>query len=313
MDFNEDLVHPTRTRHGYPAFLCSIDLHVTIESEDILHNVNIPSKSVGAENPSLSLLCYWGDDGNYCRSRNGDGARTLFRDVFAGIDPDLDAQLSPYLREKHEKNGSNGTIPPSPWNSNIVSGPMGQGTVSDFFHFIDFVWILLFFRKIGRRRAFFDGSLLFPLFFTTQGFDAFRNQEISISAGAIREQLPDLDLQIILDNLLVEWKELGKEGPTGNEWEDRKVGKRKNLLVRRMELAKHFIQTNIEPEWMVLCLLPILPPELRPIIQIDWGKLMSSDMISMLNKLLLPQGPMTVLVVRDVVRTSKRSKWIGLE
>nr|YP_010591735.1 RNA polymerase beta'' subunit [Hoya pubicalyx]WAB52083.1 RNA polymerase beta'' subunit [Hoya pubicalyx] len=43
--FNEDLVHPTRTRHGHPAFLCSIDLYVTIESEDILHNVTIPPKS----------------------------------------------------------------------------------------------------------------------------------------------------------------------------------------------------------------------------------------------------------------------------
>nr|YP_010296237.1 RNA polymerase beta'' subunit [Angelonia angustifolia]UMB51297.1 RNA polymerase beta'' subunit [Angelonia angustifolia] len=43
--FNEDLVHPTRTRHGHPAFLCSIDLYVTIESEDIRHNVNIPPQS----------------------------------------------------------------------------------------------------------------------------------------------------------------------------------------------------------------------------------------------------------------------------
>nr|UDY68501.1 RNA polymerase beta'' subunit [Calycophyllum spruceanum] len=43
--FNEDLVHPTRTRHGHPAFLCSIDLYVTIKSENILHNVNIPPKS----------------------------------------------------------------------------------------------------------------------------------------------------------------------------------------------------------------------------------------------------------------------------
>nr|YP_010642107.1 RNA polymerase beta'' subunit [Saxifraga sanguinea]WBQ55259.1 RNA polymerase beta'' subunit [Saxifraga sanguinea] len=43
--FNEDLVHPTRTRHGHPAFLCSIDFYVTIESEDIIHNVNIPPKS----------------------------------------------------------------------------------------------------------------------------------------------------------------------------------------------------------------------------------------------------------------------------
>nr|YP_010690580.1 RNA polymerase beta'' subunit [Cartonema parviflorum]WBU14290.1 RNA polymerase beta'' subunit [Cartonema parviflorum] len=44
--FNEDLVHPTRTRHGHPAFLCSIDLYVIIESGDILHNVNIPPKSL---------------------------------------------------------------------------------------------------------------------------------------------------------------------------------------------------------------------------------------------------------------------------
>nr|QJQ35770.1 RNA polymerase beta' subunit [Pterocarya stenoptera]QJS33143.1 RNA polymerase beta' subunit [Pterocarya macroptera var. insignis] len=116
-----------------------------------------------------------------------------------------------------------------------------------------------------------------PLFFTTQGFDTFRNREISTGAGAIREQLADLDLRIIIDYSLVEWKELGDEGSADNEWEDRKVGRRKDFLVRRMELAKHFIRTNIEPEWMVLCLLPVLPPELRPIIQIDGGKLMSSD------------------------------------
>ncbi|RHN39284.1 putative DNA-directed RNA polymerase [Medicago truncatula] len=82
-----------------------------------------------------------------------------------------------------------------------------------------------------------------------------------------------------MDSSLVEWKELGEEGSADNEneWEDRKVGRRKNFLVRRMELVKHFIRTNIEPEWMVLSLLPVLPPELRPIIQIDGGKLMSSD------------------------------------
>ncbi|KAI3454846.1 hypothetical protein Pfo_011509, partial [Paulownia fortunei] len=43
--FNEDLVHPTRTCYGHPAFLCSINLYVTIEIEDIRHNVNIPPES----------------------------------------------------------------------------------------------------------------------------------------------------------------------------------------------------------------------------------------------------------------------------
>nr|YP_003587660.1 RNA polymerase beta'' subunit [Anomochloa marantoidea]ACT15398.1 RNA polymerase beta'' subunit [Anomochloa marantoidea] len=46
IQFNEDLVHPTRTRHGQPAFLCYIDLHINVQSQDILHNVNIPPKSL---------------------------------------------------------------------------------------------------------------------------------------------------------------------------------------------------------------------------------------------------------------------------
>nr|YP_009975341.1 RNA polymerase beta' subunit [Drypetes indica]QNK04682.1 RNA polymerase beta' subunit [Drypetes indica] len=62
------------------------------------------------------------------------------------------------------------------------------------------------------------------------------------------------------------------------KWGYQRMERRKNFLVRRMALAKHFIQANIKPEWMVLCLLPVLPPELRPIIQIDGGKLISSDL-----------------------------------
>ncbi|CAN1867487.1 DNA-directed RNA polymerase subunit beta'' [Linum perenne] len=45
IQFNEDLVHPTRTRHGHPSFLCDRDLDVTIQSQDIIHNVTIPQKS----------------------------------------------------------------------------------------------------------------------------------------------------------------------------------------------------------------------------------------------------------------------------
>nr|YP_009993047.1 RNA polymerase beta'' subunit [Dioscorea esculenta]QNO34319.1 RNA polymerase beta'' subunit [Dioscorea esculenta] len=44
--FNEDLVHRTRTRHGHPAFLCSIDLYVTLEGREIIHNLNIPPKGL---------------------------------------------------------------------------------------------------------------------------------------------------------------------------------------------------------------------------------------------------------------------------
>ncbi|KAH0849769.1 hypothetical protein HID58_096110, partial [Brassica napus] len=126
------------------------------------------------------------------------------------------------------------------------------------------------------------------------------NREISTGAGAIREQLADLDLRIIIENSLVEWKQLGEEGPTGNEWEDRKIVRRKDFLVRRMELAKHFIRTNIEPEWMILCLLPVLPPELRPIIQIEGGKLMSSDINELYRRVIYRNNTLT-----DLLTTSR--------
>nr|WMV01850.1 RNA polymerase beta' subunit [Terniopsis filiformis] len=139
-----------------------------------------------------------------------------------------------------------------------------------------------------------------PLFFTTYGFNTFRNREIATGAGAIREQLADLDLRIIIDFSSVEWKVLGEEGPAGNEWEDRKIGRRKDFLVRRIELAKHFIRTNIEPEWMVLSLLPVLPPELRPIIQLDGGKLMSSDINELYRRVIYRNNTLT-----DLLTTSR--------
>nr|UTM93285.1 RNA polymerase beta' subunit [Sporoxeia sp. 731]UTM93286.1 RNA polymerase beta' subunit [Sporoxeia sp. 731] len=138
-----------------------------------------------------------------------------------------------------------------------------------------------------------------PVFFTTQGFDIFRNREICTGAGAIREQLADIDLRSILAYSLVEWKELGEERTTGNEWEDRKIGRRRDFLVRRIELAKHFIRTNIEPEWMVLCLLPVLPPELRPIIQIDGGKLMSSDINELYRRVIYRNNTLTDLLTTN--------------
>nr|YP_009648795.1 RNA polymerase beta' subunit [Gastrochilus calceolaris]QCZ36270.1 RNA polymerase beta' subunit [Gastrochilus calceolaris]QHN57468.1 RNA polymerase beta' subunit [Gastrochilus calceolaris]QHN58503.1 RNA polymerase beta' subunit [Gastrochilus bellinus] len=136
-----------------------------------------------------------------------------------------------------------------------------------------------------------------PLFFTTQGFETFRNREISTGAGAIREQLADSDLRIITDNSLVEWKELGDEESAGNEWEEKKIRRRKDFLVRRIELAKHFLRTNVDPEWMVLCLLPVLPPELRPIIQIDGGKLMSSDINELYRRVIYRNNTLTDLLV----------------
>ncbi|KAJ8422288.1 LOW QUALITY PROTEIN: hypothetical protein Cgig2_028249 [Carnegiea gigantea] len=73
-----------------------------------------------------------------------------------------------------------------------------------------------------------------------------------------------------------------------------------------MELAMHFIRTNLEPELMVLCLLPILPPELRSIFQINGGKLISSDINELYRRVIVQNNILTGLLTsgflpKDVV------------
>nr|YP_010290966.1 RNA polymerase beta' subunit [Juncus alatus]ULQ66556.1 RNA polymerase beta' subunit [Juncus alatus] len=145
-----------------------------------------------------------------------------------------------------------------------------------------------------------------PPFFRPR-FETLQNREIATGADAIRELLADLDLRILIENSLVEWKVLRDEESTvdedekstGDEWENRKK-KRKNFLVRRMELAKRFLQTNVEPERMVLYFLPVLPPELRPIIRIDGGKLVSSDLNELYKRVIFRNKQLTTVLSQSI-------------
>nr|GEU87122.1 RNA polymerase beta subunit, plastidic [Tanacetum cinerariifolium] len=67
-----------------------------------------------------------------------------------------------------------------------------------------------------------------------------------------------------------------------------------------MELAKHFIQTNIEPKWMVLRLLPVLPPELRPIYHIDEDKLVTSDINEIYRRIIYRNNTLTDLLTTSI-------------
>nr|XP_048322606.1 DNA-directed RNA polymerase subunit beta'-like [Ziziphus jujuba var. spinosa] len=72
-----------------------------------------------------------------------------------------------------------------------------------------------------------------------------------------------------------------------------------------MELAKNFIRTNIEHKWMVLCLLPVLPPELRPIIQMDGGKLMGSDINELYRRVIYQND---TLIIRLTISRSTQGE-----
>nr|GFA27743.1 RNA polymerase beta chain, chloroplastic [Tanacetum cinerariifolium] len=65
-------------------------------------------------------------------------------------------------------------------------------------------------------------------------------------------------------------------------------------------MAKHFIRTNIEPKWMVLRLLPVLPPELRPIYHIDEDKLVTSDINEIYRRIIYRNNTLTDLLTTSV-------------
>ena len=87
---------------------------------------------------------------------------------------------------------------------------------------------------------------------------------VGMGAEAIRELLTELDVEKELENLQ---KEL--EGATGQK---------KLRLVKRLDVLDSFVKSGNKPEWMILNVLPVIPPELRPMIQLDGGRFATSDL-----------------------------------
>ncbi len=89
--------------------------------------------------------------------------------------------------------------------------------------------------------------------------------EAGIGAEAIRELLDKIDI----DKTMKDVEEVMKEEPQGAKYDK---------LVRRMKLL-HSLKTNgIRPEWMILTALPVIPPDLRPMVPLDGGRFAASDL-----------------------------------
>ena len=87
---------------------------------------------------------------------------------------------------------------------------------------------------------------------------------VGMGAEAIKELLTELDIEKELEKLQ---KEL--EGATGQK---------KLRLVKRLDVLDSFNKSGNRPEWMILEALPVIPPELRPMIQLDGGRFATSDL-----------------------------------
>lgn len=55
-------------------------------------------------------------------------------------------------------------------------------------------------------------------------------------------------------------------------------GQKQKKLIKRMKLVDAFIRNKIKPEWMILTAIPIIPPDLRPMVQLDGGRFATSDL-----------------------------------
>ncbi|MDR1134476.1 MAG: DNA-directed RNA polymerase subunit beta', partial [Synergistaceae bacterium] len=55
-------------------------------------------------------------------------------------------------------------------------------------------------------------------------------------------------------------------------------GQKKKKLIKRLKIAEDFRKSSSHPEWMVLCVLPVIPPDLRPMVQLDGGRFATSDL-----------------------------------
>jgi len=94
------------------------------------------------------------------------------------------------------------------------------------------------------------------------GEDAF---EAAIGAEAIRELLVNIDLKAEKDRLreiLIDVKSKVTEERT----------------VKRLKLIESFLESGNKPEWMILTTIPVIPPELRPLVPLDGGRFATSDL-----------------------------------
>ncbi len=88
--------------------------------------------------------------------------------------------------------------------------------------------------------------------------------EASIGAEAVRELLEKVDLKAEIKRLEVE--------------ADEAIPAKQRKVVRRLKLLKSLSHVKLRPEWMIMSILPVIPPDLRPMVQLDGGRFATSDL-----------------------------------
>ena len=101
------------------------------------------------------------------------------------------------------------------------------------------------------------------------GYNAFR---VGMGAESIQELLQAIDLE-------KEYHEL-QEGLKGA------TGQKRARIVKRLEVVEAFRESGNRPEWMVMTNIPVIPPDLRPMVQLDGGRFATSDLNDLYRRII---------------------------
>ncbi|MBN1777201.1 MAG: DNA-directed RNA polymerase subunit beta' [Clostridiales bacterium] len=126
-----------------------------------------------------------------------------------------------------------------------------------------------------------------------------------MGAEAVKEMLLELDLDAISEKLKSEIEELVKK-----ERDRETEGQKRSRAVKRLEVIEAFRQSGNQPEWMILDVVPVIPPDLRPMVQLDGGRFATSDLNDLYRRVINRNNRLKRLLELDapdiIVRNEKR-------
>jgi len=103
--------------------------------------------------------------------------------------------------------------------------------------------------------------------------EAFGNKfRVGMGAEAIKELLQAIDLETEAEELKAELKD--------------STGQKRARIIKRVEVVEAFRESGNKPEWMVMDVIPVIPPDLRPMVQLDGGRFATSDLNDLYRRII---------------------------
>ena len=126
--------------------------------------------------------------------------------------------------------------------------------------------------------------------------------EVDIGAEAIYRLLKDLDLSEIIEIL----REDALKPPKFSKAPSPKFNKK----MKRLRLLENFLSTGADPSWMIFSVIPVIPPDLRPMVQLDGGRFATADLNEFYRRIINRNNRLArlkaILAPEIIIRNEKR-------